>query len=33
MVNNPRYRWKHMIGPRDLRPPYEGHWYPYSTNG
>jgi hypothetical protein len=22
-----------MIGPRDRRPPYPGHWYPYSTNG
>jgi Alpha-L-arabinofuranosidase C-terminal domain/Carbohydrate binding domain len=32
MVNNPDYRWKNMIGPRDRRPPYAGHWYPYSTN-
>src|SRR5882724_7635219 len=22
-----------MIGPRAHRPPYEGHWYPYSSNG
>jgi hypothetical protein len=33
MVNNDGYRWKKMIGPRDRRPPYRGHWYPYSTNG
>ncbi len=33
MVNNPEYRWKKMIGPRDCRPPYHGTWYPYSTNG
>jgi hypothetical protein len=33
MVNAPEYRWKKMIGPRDRRPPYRGHWYPYSSNG
>ena len=33
MVNAPGYKWKNMIGPRDRRPPYRGHWYPYSTNG
>jgi Alpha-L-arabinofuranosidase C-terminal domain len=33
MVNAPAYRWKNMIGPRDRRPPYPGHWYPYSSNG
>lgn len=33
MVNEPTYRWKNMIGPRDRRPPYRGHWYPHSTNG
>jgi hypothetical protein len=33
MVNAEGYRWKKMIGPRDRRPPYRGHWYPYSTNG
>lgn len=34
MVDNPPdYRWKNMIGPRDLRRPYDGHWYDYSTNG
>ena len=33
MINNDEYRWKKMIGPRDRRPPYRGHWYPYSTNG
>jgi Alpha-L-arabinofuranosidase C-terminal domain/Domain of Unknown Function (DUF1080) len=33
MVNNPEYRWKKMIGPRAQRPPYEGHWYPYSSDG
>ncbi|SFW83200.1 Alpha-L-arabinofuranosidase [Chitinophaga sancti] len=33
MVNAPGYRWKKMVGPRDQRPPYKGHWYPYSSNG
>ena len=33
MVNAPAYRWKNMLGPRDRRPPYKGHWYPYSSNG
>ena len=33
MVNNSEYRWKKMIGPRAQRPPYDGHWYPYSSNG
>jgi alpha-L-arabinofuranosidase len=33
MVNAPGYRWKKMIGERDRRPPYTGHWYPWSTNG
>jgi alpha-L-arabinofuranosidase len=33
MVNNPEYRWKKMIGSRAQRPPYEGHWYPYSSDG
>ena len=33
MVNHPQYRWKHMIGPRDRRPPYQGTWYPHSSNG
>jgi len=33
MVNASRYRWRNMIGPRDSRPPYPGHWYPYSSNG
>lgn len=33
MVNNTEYRWKKMIGPRELRPPYRGLWYPNSTNG
>src|SRR5258706_2054909 len=32
-VNEPEYRWKKMIGPRDRRPPYRGHWYPHSSNG
>lgn len=32
MVNAPEYRWKKMIGDPDRRPPYRGHWYPYSTN-
>src|SRR5436853_5052244 len=22
-----------MVGPRDLRQPYRGTWYPYSSNG
>ncbi len=33
MVNNSEYRWKKMIGPRAQRPPYEGHWYPYASDG
>ena len=33
MVNDPEYRWKKMIGPRDRRPPYRGTWYRYSSNG
>jgi alpha-L-arabinofuranosidase len=33
MVNVPEYRWKHMIGDPDRRPPYAGNWYPYTTNG
>jgi hypothetical protein len=33
MVNNPGYRWKKMIGPRDRRPPHRGTWYRYSSNG
>ena len=33
MVNAPAYRWKNMTGSRDTRPPYKGHWYPYSSNG
>ncbi len=33
MVNAPEYRWKNMVGDPDKRPPYRGHWYPYSTNG
>jgi alpha-L-arabinofuranosidase len=33
LVNVDGYRWKNMIGPRDRRPPYQGMWYPYSTNG
>jgi len=33
MVNIDEYRWKNMIGDRDRRPPYRGHWYAQSTNG
>jgi hypothetical protein len=33
MVNAAGYRWTNMIGPRELRPPYNGLWYPYSSNG
>lgn len=33
MVNAPEYKVKNMMGPRDQRPPYKGHWYRYSTNG
>jgi alpha-L-arabinofuranosidase len=32
MINAPAYRWKNMLGDPDKRPPYRGHWYPYSTN-
>ena len=33
MVNAPDYKWKNMTGERAHRPPYMGHWYPYSSNG
>lgn len=33
MINDPEYRWKKMIGPRDRRPPYKGTWYAYASNG
>ncbi len=33
MVNTAEYRWKKMTGPRALRPPYQGFWYPYSSDG
>ena len=33
MVNIDTYRWKNMIGPRDLRPAYRGFWFRHSSNG
>src|SRR5438876_8201834 len=27
------YRWKNMVGPRELRPMLAGFWYAYDTNG
>lgn len=33
MINAAGYRWKNMVGPRELRPPYTGTWYPYSSDG
>ena len=33
MINADGFRWKQMIGPRDRRPPYNGYWYPHSSNG
>jgi len=33
MVNAPQYMTKNMIGNRELRAPYIGHWYYNSTNG
>ncbi|OOQ57913.1 hypothetical protein BC343_13095 [Mucilaginibacter pedocola] len=33
MVNAKEYNWKNMTGPQSLRPPYRGHWYPWSNNG
>jgi hypothetical protein len=33
MVNASQYRWKNMIGSRDQRQPYNGTWYPFSSNG
>ncbi len=33
MVNAEGYRWTNMIGPRELRLPYNGLWYPYSSDG
>lgn len=32
-VNAPEYRWKKMIGDPDRRPPYQGNWHPYTSNG
>ena len=32
-VNDCSYRWKNMIGSRDMRPATGGHWYPYESNG
>lgn len=33
MVNAPDYKWKNMVGRAEQRPPYNGHWYPYTSNG
>jgi len=33
MVNAPDYKWQNMTGERSRRPPYNGHWYPYTSNG
>jgi alpha-L-arabinofuranosidase len=33
MVNATDYKWNNMTGPAYKRPPYEGHWYPYTSNG
>lgn len=33
MINHPEYRWKKMFGPRDRRPPHQGTWNRYSSNG
>ncbi len=33
MINSSEYRWKQMFGPRQLRQPYNGTWYPYSSRG
>ena len=33
MVNAHGYRFKKMIGSKEQRPPYTGHWNEYSTNG
>lgn len=33
MVNAPEYRYAPMRGERQLRPPYKGFWYRFSTNG
>lgn len=32
-VNVPGYRWKSMVGDPDRRPPYQGNWHPYTSNG
>ena len=32
-VDGHLYKWKEMIGPRDLRKPYTGSFNPYATNG
>ncbi|MES2425580.1 MAG: alpha-L-arabinofuranosidase C-terminal domain-containing protein [Bacteroidota bacterium] len=33
MVNATDYKWNNMTGPADKRAPYNGHWYPYTSNG
>ena len=33
MVNAEGYRFKKMIGERDKRPPYTGHWNEYTSDG
>ena len=32
MNNAPEYRWKKALGPRDLRQPYKGYWYPQTND-
>lgn len=33
MCNEPGYRWKNFRGPRELRQPYVGNWYPFQSGG
>jgi alpha-L-arabinofuranosidase len=33
MIERPDYRWKNMQGPRDQRPPYDGFYDRYCSNG
>ena len=33
MIERPDYRWQHMRGPRDCRPPYDGFYDRWCSNG
>ena len=33
MIEVPGYRWRHLRGPRDQRPPYDGFYDRYCSRG